>query len=342
MAFTPYVSGLVVALSLVSASAMAGLPFNHLYVLGDSVSDQGNLFAATQVLGPALAQPAIPTADHYYQGRFSNGETYAGQLAQKWSIELKPSSAGGTNFAYGGARSYYNRLEIPRGPYAIGAYPWSLDQQRQAFLNQAVSQGVDPKGLYIVFSGSNDLSDILELQADPVKTIQDAVTGNISTVETFKAVGAQTILVPNLPDIGVSPSVARFGPGAVAYAGLLSRQFNAAQDAALKNIKGINLIRFDSLSFLNDVIANPKKYHFKNVSQACFSGFVWPDANSTECSKPDDYLFWDIEHPSRKMHALLAQKMYESVMQCQAFSLFQNWLQGKSIKVDAYTRCSYR
>src|SRR3569833_1688755 len=58
----------------------SALPFSNLFILGDSLSDQGNLFAATSALFP-LTIPPIPAADHYYQGRFSNGEGGAGRRA---------------------------------------------------------------------------------------------------------------------------------------------------------------------------------------------------------------------------------------------------------------------
>ena len=61
----------------------ATVKFTHMFVLGDSLSDQGNLFFATSDLGVAVNLAPIPAADHYYMGRFSNGENYAGLLAQK-------------------------------------------------------------------------------------------------------------------------------------------------------------------------------------------------------------------------------------------------------------------
>ena len=86
--------------------------FKHMVVLGDSLSDQGNLFFATSDLGQAFLLPPIPAADHYYMGRFSNGENYAGLLAQKLGITLTPSESGGSNYAFGGARTDYNRVEF--------------------------------------------------------------------------------------------------------------------------------------------------------------------------------------------------------------------------------------
>lgn len=315
--------------------------FSNLYVIGDSLSDQGNLLAASREAGPVLALPPIPTPDHYYQGRFSNGETYVGLLAQKLGFSIKPSSQGGNNFAYGGARTYFNRLEIPRGPYARGLYPWSIDAQRQSFLNRALVQGVDRKALFLVYLGSNDLVDVLDQQADPKTTIQNAITGTVMTIETFKAAGAKTVMVPNVVDLGIAPSISVFGAGAITAANQLSQQYNAAQDAALNQLVGVNLIRFDSRTLLNDMIKAPWLFGFKNTSQACFSGFVWPDPASTECKNPDDFLFWDVEHPTRKAHSLIAQQMYLSAMQCQLLSPLQPWLRGKTLQVNRYTRCSF-
>src|SRR5262245_24563373 len=68
---------------LVGAAAFAPpvttLPIKHIVVLGDSLSDQGNLLAATSVISPI----AVPDPTHYFAGRFSNGENYAGVLADK-------------------------------------------------------------------------------------------------------------------------------------------------------------------------------------------------------------------------------------------------------------------
>ena len=96
------------------ASVLADEPtlkFRHMFVLGDSLSDQGNLFSATTALADTFNLPPIPASDHYYRGRFSNGENYAGLLATKLGFTLTPSQLGGGNYAFGGARADYNRVD---------------------------------------------------------------------------------------------------------------------------------------------------------------------------------------------------------------------------------------
>src|SRR4051812_13566906 len=98
--------------SLLAGSALAApattVPIRSLFVLGDSLSDQGNTLAATTALGAPIGQPGLPDQLHYFQGRFSNGENYVDLLAKKLGVSLTPTLAGGTNFAFGGARTNYN------------------------------------------------------------------------------------------------------------------------------------------------------------------------------------------------------------------------------------------
>ena len=323
---------LVVLVSLLVQPTFADdttVTFNHMYVLGDSLSDQGNLFFATGDLAQAFDLPPIPAADHYYMGRFSNGENYAGLLARKLGFSLTPSELGGGNYAFGGSRTDYNRVEfrqgvpppLPNGAYPIGAFPWSLDLQREAFLGD-VKRDADPKGLYVVFAGSNDLSDALIaavfLHQNPAPTIAKAVQGIKNVITAFESTGARTVVVLNVGNLGVVPSVTRFGPIVSALATTLSQQFNAALTAMLTTVTETNIIVFDTYSFLNDVVAHPGNYGLTNVTQPCFSGYVEPDPNGTVCAEPDNYAFWDIEHPTTRFHAILADQLYTAVLHCKA------------------------
>jgi phospholipase/lecithinase/hemolysin len=309
-------------LVVLSCSAFAApvtpLPIRSMYVLGDSLSDQGNLLAATTALGAATQQPGLPDPTHYFEGRFSNGGNYVDALAAKLGIAVLPSLAGGTNFAFGGARTDYNVVEQPFGPFPPDAFPWSLSQETDAFLAQAGGRRVNPTALFVVFSGSNDLADVLALRLDPATTIAITVEGIRDAILAFKSAGARTILVPNAPNLGKVPLVTARGPAAVAFATALSVQYNAALEAMLETIDGVDIIRFDTFAFLTDVVDNPAKYGFTNSTQPCYSGFVVPDPTATECADPDAHVFWDGEHPTSKLYAVLADELYTSVLRCDA------------------------
>ncbi len=70
-------AGLVFAAGLLASSAASA--YSDIFVFGDSLSDSGNVFAATGGFPPAP----------YYDGRFSNGPTYAEDLAGMLGSLLK-------------------------------------------------------------------------------------------------------------------------------------------------------------------------------------------------------------------------------------------------------------
>ena len=67
-------------------------PFTHLFVFGDSLSDSGNIFAATGGLIPGPP---------YFNGRFSNGPIWVEHLAPALGFPFDDA----TDFAFGGAES---------------------------------------------------------------------------------------------------------------------------------------------------------------------------------------------------------------------------------------------
>jgi outer membrane lipase/esterase len=212
---------------------------------------------------------------------------------------------GGNNFAFGGARTTYNVAEnfLP-----VGLFPWSLNAETAAFASRGIN---DPNGLYIVFSGSNDVGDILSLGLDPASVFSNLLNGIQSSIETFKSAGAHTILIPNVPDLGLTPEALSGGTSQAATA--LSAQYNAMLHALLAAETGVDVIEFDTFGWLQNVVANPAAFGLTNVSSACYSGFIFFDPNATECANPQDYLFWDREHPTAAGQALLARQILATV-----------------------------
>lgn len=294
------------------------LPFSNFYVLGDSLSDQGNLFGATaSVAGPANA---LPSADHYFNGRFSNGPVYTDRVAAALGLPLGPSLLGGNNFAYGGARTTYNTVESTvGGPFPPGLFPWSLNAQVAAFNARNIN---DPAGLYLVFSGSNDVADILQRGLNPATVIPNAVSGIIGAVQAFASAGAHTVVVPNIPDLGLTPAFTSRGAAASAAATALSIQFNTLLDAQLALLTGLDIVEVDTFSLIRNLVANPGQFGLTNVTTPCYSGFVAPNPAGTECANPDEYLFWDLVHPTRVVHGFLANAVIAAVPEPATLWLF--------------------
>ena len=298
----PALLAIGVAIAIAVPAQSRATPFDAIYVLGDSLSDQGNLAIATS---PLPGVTLIPDPVHYFNGRFSNGPVYTDLLSQHLGLPLTPSLLGGTNFAFGGARTTYNVAEnfLP-----VGLFPWSLNAETAAFANRGIN---DPNGLYIVFSGANDIGDILSQNLNPAAVYASLLNGIQMAIDAFKAAGAQTILVPNVPDLGLTPDA--IGSGTSAAATALSAQYNALLHAQLAAVMGVDIIEFNTFQWLQQVVTDPASFGLTNVNTPCYSGFIFPDPFATECSDPSTFLFWDIDHPSAAGQALLADKIFDAL-----------------------------
>ncbi len=141
----------------------------------------------------------------------------------------------------------------------------------------------------MVWGGANDFE------------VGGLVTTAISDIDTIvaslQAQGATHILVPGLPNLGLTPEF--YGDPA---ATLFSQQFNQGLQSTLP----ADVIYSDVFGLLNSVTQNPGAYGFTNVTEPCFNGF-------TVCSNPGQYLFWDDLHPTTAADAILARQFQSDV-----------------------------
>ena len=102
-------------------------------------------------------------------------------------------------------------------------------------------------------------------------------------------------------------------PGYISgIAGTLSNAYNAGLAttmAQLEAVLGIDVTILDIHQTLDDVIAAPEDYGFSNVTDAC----ITPNQPPYKCAKVDEYIFWDGIHPTRALHAIVAQQAVAAV-----------------------------
>lgn len=290
---------------LCSAPAFAGQGFDRTVTMGDSLSDPGNTYVAT---GDFVVRPfePIPLAP-YLIGRFhfTNGPTWIEQLARDLGLRRSARPAltgrpGFTNYAFGAARAR-----------PVGGF--DLDDQVDLFLDDFDGEA-SAESLYAVFIGSNDLRDaFVELvTGNPggvEQIVQQAIGGTFAALQRLTDAGARTFLVLNLPDIGNTPTVIDLGPEAVAAATALTLAYNAAYAEALAGLGALNpaitLIKVDVFAALEDIVAHPRAYRLRNVTESCITPEVIFGAI---CRRPARYLFWDYLHPTRRGHQLLSEE----------------------------------
>lgn len=297
---------LVLAAALLLQPA-TGSAYSNLYVLGDSLSDTGNLYTATGSL------PQAP----YANGRFSDGPIYAEHLWQSMGLagNLLASNLGGTNYAVGGARSRYHSFDTLNPLFnpltdASSYFGFSLLGQRDAIL---AKQGgaLDSKALYTVWSGSNDVADAISLwvtsAADALALVYQAASDFISVVASLVAAGAQYLLIPNVPNLGLVPEVVALGADAQDLATQLAQLYNGLVAQALVGVPA-DITGLDTFSFLGNMVADPSRFGLPAdaiVDTGCFTGYVGVPGDV--CADPQNYVFWDQLHPTAVVHEELGR-----------------------------------
>ena len=254
-----------------STLALAG-PYTGVVVYGDSLSDNGNLFNL-------IGYPPPP----YFNGRFSNGPVAVEYLAQNLGVPLTDWAYGGAttgvgDIADGGTQTTLGSLGIPGMTTTYLATVGSITPQMAA------------SALFMVWGGPNDF----ESDGLSKATADRGVANLLGIVQGLQALGVQHILVPGMPDLGLTPELRNLGLGGVGTA--LSAYFDAELFAGLQ---GKGVLYFDTFDLTDDIVANPAKYGFTDVVDPCFDGV-------NVCADPDKYLFWDDAHPTTAAHSILA------------------------------------
>lgn len=270
----------------ITAPASAAL-FSNVYVFGDSLLDGGNVFLAS----------GSPPSPPYYQGRFSNGPIAVDLFAAHYGITLAPSTIGGSNHAWGGARA----------PSIAGGVPDTIDQVN-AFVAALAGGSADPNAVYVLDGGGNDIVPALNAGAGAGGVISAALGAMQQSMQALLGAGARNLLVYNLPDVGKTPALQPFGAAAAGAATGLSVQFNDGLAQIVQGFgqQGFNVDLVDLFGLNAAIFADKAAFGFTNVTDPCFSGGV-------VCSNPDQYFYWDSFHPTAASGRLLANVMLQAV-----------------------------
>jgi len=286
----------VLALFLFAAYAsLAAHAYDAIVVFGDSYNDVGNIHIIAGNLG--VDYPPAP----YYDGRFSNGPIWVEHVASSWSLPMLPSLVpGGTDYAVGGA-------ELLQAVTLDGALTIPSIEDQVAYYLATHGGHADPKALYIIEGGGNDIIGLTDLsEANAVKLGGNIASGLVGIVATLEAAGAKSFLVPDLLDVGQLP-VTLVEPAFSLFADEASAAANAGlnlQLAAYPRTGGVTIFRIPVFHTFLDVAKAKAHFGFTNVTTPCVltSGLTVV----SECADPDHSLWWDAEHPSEFAHGFFA------------------------------------
>ena len=266
--------------------------YSELVVFGASLNTSGNG-------GP----PAADTPP-YSPGRWSNGMVAAEYLAAGLGLPLSASSAGGNNYAVGGANTA------------------TIRAQGTAYLSDA-GGAANAGALYLIWAGGVDLG----------QGVSPAVSaGNITgLIADLQSAGARNFLFLNLYDLGFSPNgIGSPSPGVSA-----SNQAYADALAGVRAGLDINLLELDVFGLFNQVRAAPGAYGLTNVANACYDALIFGGGSQALCADPGSYFWWDTAHPTTAGHAIIGAAALNAVVPLPAAL----WLFGGALGLLGWLRC---
>ncbi len=301
------------ALALGGASVAQAQSFTSVVSFGDSLSDAGQY-------------AALPSPFAFGAGSFTTNpdDVWVQLLAQSLGLPSTPSIAGGSDYAWGGAPTSFTVGGVPGGLVCVPTtLPCrSVSQQLSNYLTPR-SGAADPNALYTYLAGANDIFNYLG-RAALASTNPASLTGAqaqtftgasaltaVGQLAALQAAGARTIIVANLPNIGIAPGF-RGTAGAASVSGLVF-VFNSTLNGGIASLHD-GIVALNTYALVNEVLADPGMYGFTNTTgTACNltltggsslfctpAAYVTPTANQT-------YLFADGVHPTGAGQRLIAQ-----------------------------------
>ncbi len=261
-----------------SLRASDGSAFSTLYDFGDSLSDTGR-------------NPATPT-NSYYKGRFSNGSLWVEYLSTNVGLPYNPSN----NFAFSGSTTSNLLSQITNVPASPGLHT----------------------ALFTVLSGGNDFLDNASLGVNDSGwgvVVTDAVSNITLAVTTLYTNGAREVIVGNLPNLGQTPSFNSAPAGFANYVDSKVALFNTLLQSAMTNAEqrdpGLRVYLLNDNAILSNVLSAPAAYGITVTTNGALED---PNLTDKSFNGPGaDYVFWDIVHPTTKIHALIGAAAYACV-----------------------------
>ena len=308
-------------LALAGISTASAQEFSNVISFGDSLTDAGNV-------GNVDGNPATLPGSSFTT---NPDPVYAQVLAAAFGYNQTYSTAGGSNYAFGGACVRANVAGAPPAGFTCALSPssFSLTSQLTGYL-AANSGHADGNALYTMWGGANDIFTyaglagggfITPTQAQQLTGLSAQTMGGL--VGTLQNAGANYIVVLNLPDLGLTPQAIASGPSAQASLSGLGFVYNSTLDGVIATL-GDGIIPIDVYGLFNEIVADPGTYGFTNVTQPACGAL----SGSLACGPAGDpnyplhyasgtnstWLFADGVHPTGAAHAMLASVVYSTIV----------------------------
>jgi outer membrane lipase/esterase len=276
--------------------------YSRIFIFGASFMDSGNHFALTG----ETAHPPFELINYAGYGvgghRPTNGHTWVEVLAQDMKLTewAKPAYR---DSAYGNYAVAYGRAtDVLPDPVEPSLY----DQVTQWINNGYCTGGpTSPMNdtLFIVDSGYADALDLLDGH-DPVAVLSGMTSGVADNLYRLHACGARNVLFAYTAPLEKSPIVPE-DPTQPSLSAIYNYLFLQPVVAGYSGEPfNMNISTVDFFAFISTMLNSPDVYGLTNVTETCITPYV---TRGAFCKNRDEYFFWDALHPTKKVHALLAE-----------------------------------
>jgi phospholipase/lecithinase/hemolysin len=177
----------------------------------------------------------------------------------------------------------------------------------------------------LIAAGGNDIINAINKYGVTTPTgvyqvatvVNQAEANTVAAVKTLWGLGARNLLFYEVPDLGLAPRFYKTSAQAWASYFALSFDQTVLDDLGFLKPYGLKEYALDAYHGLDDIHNNPAYYYstfgikFTDVTDPCWKGtFTGGLASgklcSTTLSDQDQYLFWDLVHPTGTGHLLTA------------------------------------
>lgn len=273
-------------------SAVESDKINKIVSFGDSLSDTGNVFGASQF--------RFPDRSSWFLGHFSNGFVWTEYLAKAKNLPVYNWAVGGS----GGQSQFFFLSGIND---QIKSYLQYMDE----------TKNYNPSNtLFTLEFGLNDFMQFGRSAADVKDDFAEALVSLINS-------GAKNFLLITLPDVTNAPKFQYSSHAEVEFirSKILDMNTFIQEQVHYYTGLGYKMTLFDTYELFERVISNPTPYGFDNATESCLSlssfslseYFDWHSLRE-ECIRigSDKFVFWDSLHPTTAVHQYVAEEILAS------------------------------
>ncbi|WP_299002243.1 SGNH/GDSL hydrolase family protein [uncultured Shewanella sp.] len=267
---------------------------NKVVSFGDSISDTGNLYNASQWL--------FPNDNSWFLGHFSNGYVWTEYVSQLMGLPLY-------NWAISGAAGEDQYVILPGVTDQIDSYVEYMQ----------LAENYDPKDSLVTLEfGLNDFVNydrsVAEVSGDFTEIIEKLIDSGITNM-----------LVLNLPDASHAPQFKYSSADKAIEVKDKIMEYNAFIKNQIENYQdqGYNFVLFDTYTLFDNVIDSPESYGLTNVTDSCLDinrsssvDYLKSHSLRSDCvvNGSDSYLFWGVTHPTTQAHYIIAEQIVSNAL----------------------------